>query len=78
MVIEPAASLLTGKRLVVVLAGALSLIPFGALPQPRQRQGRPFDVAQGTPDAVPDLAPMLRRYKWYKFRQPPSSGQCVG
>ena len=42
LVIEPAAPLLTGKRLVVVLAGALSLIPFGALPQP-------FDTAQGRP-----------------------------
>ena len=56
MVIEPAASLLTGKRLVVVLTGALSLIPFGALPQP-------FGSAQGTPGAAPDLAPMLMRYE---------------
>jgi CHAT domain-containing protein len=35
MVIEPVASVLTAKRLVVVLPGALSLTPFGAL--------RPFD-----------------------------------
>jgi CHAT domain-containing protein len=34
LVIEPAASLLAGKRLVVVLPGALSLVPFGALLQP--------------------------------------------
>jgi CHAT domain-containing protein len=34
VVIEPAASLLTGKRLVVVLTGALSLVPFAALPAP--------------------------------------------
>lgn len=72
MVIEPAASLLTGKRLVVVLPGALSLIPFGALPQPFDSaqgrpfdpaQGRPFDAAQGRSDAAPDLPPMLVRYE---------------
>ena len=34
LLLEPAASWLTGKRLVVVLPGALSLIPFGALPEP--------------------------------------------
>jgi CHAT domain-containing protein len=34
LVVEPAASLLGGKRLVLVLPGALSLVPFGALPQP--------------------------------------------
>lgn len=34
LVIEPAASLLAGKRLVVVLPGGLSLVPFAALPQP--------------------------------------------
>ena len=32
LIVEPAASLLTAKRLVVVLPGALSLVPFGALP----------------------------------------------
>jgi CHAT domain-containing protein len=31
-IIEPAAPMLAGKRIVVVLPGALSLIPFGALP----------------------------------------------
>ena len=56
LVIEPAAPLLTGKRLVVVLAGALSLIPFGALPQP-------FDPAQGRPGVAPELPPMLLRYE---------------
>lgn len=35
LIIEPAASLLVAKRLVVVPSGALSLIPFGALPGPR-------------------------------------------
>jgi CHAT domain-containing protein len=34
LLLEPAASLLTGKRLVVVLPGALSLVPFSALPTP--------------------------------------------
>ena len=57
LVIEPAASLLTGKRLVVVLTGALSLIPFAALPEP-------FDGAQGRPfDGAPDVPPMLMRYE---------------
>ena len=53
LVIEPAASLLAGKRLVVVLTGALSLVPFGALPQPRRL------VTPGPPD----LAPMLMRHE---------------
>jgi CHAT domain-containing protein/tetratricopeptide (TPR) repeat protein len=59
MVIEPAASVLTGRRLVVVLPGALSLIPFGALPQP-------VDAAQGGPAVArtaPDASPMLLRYE---------------
>ena len=34
LIIEPAVSLLAVKRLVVVLPGALSLVPFGALPNP--------------------------------------------
>jgi CHAT domain-containing protein len=32
MLVEPAASVLTGKRLVLVLPGALSMVPFGVLP----------------------------------------------
>ncbi|MGH9328976.1 MAG: CHAT domain-containing protein, partial [Vicinamibacterales bacterium] len=34
LLLEPAALLLGSKRLVLVLPGALSLVPFGALPQP--------------------------------------------
>lgn len=34
LLIEPAAPQLSAKRLVLVVSGALSLIPFGALPQP--------------------------------------------
>jgi CHAT domain-containing protein len=34
LIVEPAASLLAAARLVVVLPGALSLVPFGALPSP--------------------------------------------
>jgi CHAT domain-containing protein len=34
LVIAPAASRIAGKRLVLVLSGALSLVPFGALPVP--------------------------------------------
>jgi CHAT domain-containing protein/tetratricopeptide (TPR) repeat protein len=34
LLIEPAAPQLAARRLVLVVAGALSLIPFGALPQP--------------------------------------------
>jgi CHAT domain-containing protein len=48
LVIEPAASLLAAKRLVLEVPGALSLIPFGALPQP---------------GAGPDAAPMLARHE---------------
>ncbi len=32
LLVEPAASVLAGKRLVLVLPGALSMVPFGALP----------------------------------------------
>ena len=80
MVIEPAASLLTGKRLVVVLPGALSLIPFGALPQP-------FDVrlARAGPSTLLRAGLARRRSrrrcscgtKSCRFRRLPSSGQCV-
>jgi CHAT domain-containing protein/tetratricopeptide (TPR) repeat protein len=55
-VIEPAASLLGEKRLVVVLTGALSLVPFGALPQP-------FDVAQGRTGETAEVPPMLARHE---------------
>ncbi len=48
LVIEPAASMLGGKRLVLVLPGALSLVPFAALPQP---------------GAGPDTALMLARHE---------------
>ncbi len=36
LVLAPAASLLTGRRLVIVSAGALSLVPFAALPFERE------------------------------------------
>ena len=36
LVLAPAASLLTGRRLVIVSAGALSLVPFAALPFDRE------------------------------------------
>jgi CHAT domain-containing protein len=36
LVVTPAASLLTGRRLVIVSAGALSLVPFAALPFERE------------------------------------------
>jgi CHAT domain-containing protein/tetratricopeptide (TPR) repeat protein len=36
LVLAPAASLLTGRRLVIVSAGALSLVPFAALPMERE------------------------------------------
>ncbi len=48
IVLEPAASMLGGKRLVLVLPGALSLVPFAALPQP---------------GAGPDTALMLARHE---------------
>jgi CHAT domain-containing protein len=40
LLIEPAASLLQRKRLVVVLPGALSLVPFSALPEPSDASNR--------------------------------------
>jgi CHAT domain-containing protein len=42
LVLEPAASLLTTKRLVVVLTGALSLVPFSALPTPGTAEHEPL------------------------------------
>jgi CHAT domain-containing protein len=39
MLIAPAAEQLRAKRLVVVAPGALQLIPFGALPEPRPQSG---------------------------------------
>ncbi len=47
LVLEPAAALLNSKRLVLVLPGALSLIPFSALPAP----------------GTTDLEPMVRRHE---------------
>ena len=40
LVLTPAASLLTGRRLVIVSAGALSLVPFAALPFDREPEDR--------------------------------------
>jgi CHAT domain-containing protein/tetratricopeptide (TPR) repeat protein len=48
LVIEPAAALLAAKRLVLVVPGALSLVPFAALPQPGAGSG---------------AAPMLARHE---------------
>src|SRR5439155_6779698 len=45
LVLEPAAALLGERRLVVIPAGALSLVPFGALPAPGARDGAPPLIA---------------------------------
>ena len=57
MVIEPAASLLTGKRLVVVLAGSALADPVWRLAAALRQ------LLRAAPDAAPDLAPMLMRYE---------------
>jgi CHAT domain-containing protein len=53
IVLEPAAALLGRKRLVLVLPGALSIIPFGALPQPGASANAPPLIARHEIISVP-------------------------
>ena len=60
LVIAPAASLLGRKRLVTVLPGALSIIPFGALPRPGAASGSP-PMIDGTRSSRFRAATIVRR-----------------
>ncbi len=54
LVLEPAASALTARRLVIVVTGPLALIPFAALPIPREIESPALSGVEG---------PMLSRYE---------------
>lgn len=57
MVIEPVASLLRQKRLVIVADGALQVVPFGALPAPVNSTTAVMSNAKADPAIAANLSP---------------------
>jgi CHAT domain-containing protein len=76
LVLEPAASLLTTKRLVVVLTGALSLVPFSALPTPGTEDHEPL-VRQYEIVQIPSASILASMRTLTAGRSPPTKLAAV-
>lgn len=77
ILLEPAAPLLAGKRLVAVLPGALSLVPLGALPQPGRGATPPPMMAGHEIVQVPSATTLAATRALTKDRARPTRAAAV-
>jgi CHAT domain-containing protein/tetratricopeptide (TPR) repeat protein len=77
LVLEPAASLLGARRLVVIPTGALSLVPFGALAVPGASTDGPALITQHEIVQIPSATILAAMRALTARREPPSKVAAI-